>query len=119
MKYLIPGNVYNVDCYLDKTYIANLYTWLDIAGLFIFVVAFIWLIHFEAQEDIDMKHKNKLASNYTIEVHNLPDSCDESEIKEHFENLSSNRVANVVIVYNSEDEILSYKTRFISYKFCC
>lgn len=60
-----------------------------------------------------MKHKNKLASAYTIEVHNLPESCDESEIKDHFENLTLNKVANVVIVYNSEDEIRSYKRRYI------
>jgi len=100
-----------VDCYLDKAYLGNLYAWLDIAGMFVFFVALVWLFHFEKQEELDLEKVSMYASSFAIEVSNLPDECTEDEVKDHFEALSNEKVSYVTIVYDSESEIKAYKKR--------
>ena len=62
------GNIYETDCKLDKAALGNLYTWLDIGGIFFLMIAIWWLNYFEDIEENDINKLTLFVSSYTVKV---------------------------------------------------
>ena len=105
------GNIYKVNCMLDKSFLGNLYTWLDLGGAFLFIIAVYWLDHFEKIEEADINKLTQFASSFAIKVSNLPHLFTEAELVSHFEKFVKYKIAAIYVAYDNEDEIETYKLR--------
>eukprot|EP00981_Chlorochromonas_danica_P004112 scaffold801_cov178-Ochromonas_danica.AAC.17 len=109
-----------VDCSLDTSSLALLYSCLDIAASATIFIAFLWLFIFERYEQHKLEEATIRASMYTIEVSHLPPDATEDEIASFFENMlvsggtytaKKQRVVSVSLAFDNVEEIETCKKR--------
>ena len=111
------GNIFDVNCQLDKDDLGWLYTWLDISGIFVLILGFLWLMKYEEVERKDLDQYRLFASAYAVKVTCLPEDVTEEELKNHFNRLLHNeKVLDVTIAYDDHDQIASYRQRNVVIK---
>ena len=109
------GNIYDVNCYLEKDYLSFLYSWLDLFGMVVYIIGMWWLYTFEAVEERDLlsNDTSASASDYTVKVTNLPQQFTRVELMEHFNKILGKRgvVVDANVAYDDEDIIQIHRTR--------
>ncbi len=109
----IPGcsnKYYNVNCYVEKSDLAEMYSGIIFCIAFFVSLALIWLVVFE-QKEADLDNFSLFASAYSIMVGNLPPDADENSLKEHFKKLVDCDIADLYFAYDNEDIIADFMAR--------
>jgi hypothetical protein len=99
-------------CNISKQHLAVFYSLLDAAGTVIVILGWLWLRKFEQKEAKNLNRKTVTASDFTICVQNLPsNNTTESQLAEHFEKVTREKVADVNLALDNEAEITLFLKR--------
>merc|ERR1711991_504780 len=85
------GNIFDVDCQLDKDNLGWIYSWIDIGGILVLSIGLYWLIQYEQIELEDLDQHRLFASSYSVKVTCLPEDVTVQELKDHFNRLLHNK----------------------------
>ena len=111
----IPGcdaAEFNFDrCDVSKNRLAWILAYLDVAGIFFFVLAWLWLCKFHGKESRVLNRSTVSASDYTIRLMSVPGDATELELAHFFAELTGEAVAAVHLAFNNGKEITSYIQR--------
>ena len=111
----IPGcnaDDFQVDiCSIGKDSLGLFYSYIDVIGTIIVIIAYIWLQKFEGQETLNLGRSTVKASDYTITVRNIPHDSTETQIKAHFAKVTGEAVSSVSLAFANADEIRMYIER--------
>lgn len=103
---------YQLDyCKIDKNTIAILYSMLDVTGTLIVILGYYWLKSFEKSEEDHLNRTTVTASDYTLQISNIPKNITEREIAAHFAQITSSPIAEVNLAFNNAKEIQMYMRR--------
>ena len=103
---------YQLDyCKIDKNTIAILYAMLDVTGTLIVILGYYWLKSFEKSEEDHLNRTTVTASDYTLQISNIPRNITEREIAAHFAQITSSPIAEVNLAFNNAKEIEMYMRR--------
>lgn len=106
------GYDYNgISCSITPTELASMYCWLDVGGIMVVLIAYVWLRIFERKEGVILNKNTVTVSEFSVKVSNLPKVCTPQELKAHLAKVTRHAVANVVFAYNNSDEIKAYRKR--------
>lgn len=97
---------YKIDCTMSRYTLGQLYSWSDIIIVSLILLGYLWLFHFEREEEKHLNKNTLFASQYTIMVTNLPPTITEEELKNHFQEAAkSYPIAQMSVAYDNEAEI--------------
>ncbi|GFH46056.1 hypothetical protein CTEN210_02530 [Chaetoceros tenuissimus] len=103
---------YQMDyCKISKNTIAILYAMLDVTGTLIVILGYYWLKSFEKSEEDHLNRTTVTASDYTLQISNIPKNITEREIAAHFAQITSSPIAEVNLAFNNAKEIQMYMRR--------
>ena len=94
-----------------KNDLAFFYAFIDVVGTAVFVIAWLWLRHFEAKEFRVLRRSTVSASDYTIRLTSVPDDTTEKDLAVHFAEVTGQAVAAVHLAFNNSQEIDMYIQR--------
>lgn len=98
-------------CTVNKNQLAQLYAGADFLGIFIFLVAVVWLRYFERQEGRVVDRRLITIDKYSILVEWVPPNSTEAEMAQHLERVTSHKVARVVYAEDNAHLIRLYIKR--------
>ena len=75
-------------CELHRASLGTFYTSIDLAISMFLLIAYCWLFYFERKEEKEQMKKSYYASQFTVQVRNLPEKFLEHELEEYFVNLA-------------------------------
>ena len=78
----------NNACELHRSSLGTFYTSIDLAVSMFLLIAYSWLFYFERKEEKEQMKKAYYASQFTVQVRNLPEQFQEHELEEYFVNLA-------------------------------
>ncbi|KAL9185465.1 hypothetical protein ACHAXT_003242 [Thalassiosira profunda] len=98
-------------CEIEKNKLARFYAFIDVVGVIIFVLAWLWLRNFEAKESRVLNRSTVSAADYTIRLTSVPADTTEKELAIHFAELTGQAVSAVHLAFNNAREIDMYVQR--------
>lgn len=106
------GYSYNgVDCDITPETLALMYCYLDLSGVVLVIIAYIWLRIFETKEEYLLDKNTLTAAEFSVKFDNLPPECTEAELKAHLAKVTKQGVSSVVFAHNNYEEIKAYRKR--------
>lgn len=73
------------ECEISKETLAKIYAFLDVAGVVLVLIGYIWLSRLQRHEDVVVNQYSLTVDDYSIYVTNVPPDCTADEVQLHFE----------------------------------
>lgn len=105
-----------LDCTLTETQVAMLYTYTDVAACLFLYVSFLWMKAFQKREAQYLDRHTVTASDFTVQVTNVPPAVTETDLKVHFARALNLPVVQVALGYDNAQEIEQHKERGVLMK---
>ena len=105
------GRIHHFIDSTEKNALAFLYASIDVVGTVFFVIAWLWLRKFEANESRVLRRDTVTASDFTIRITSIPEDTTEKDLGVHFARVTGQAVAAVHLAFNNAQELNMYIQR--------
>lgn len=85
------------NCAITRNTLGVFYSGFDILICITVLAGFAWIRFFEKQEEVLLDKNTVFASMYTLQVKNLPQSCDEAKLRHHIRDVLGNQKCVVAV----------------------
>jgi len=98
-------------CAYDRSTVAMWYTIMDICAMVLFLLSLRWLHHFEHVEGRQITKHHLTVDEYTVQAITVPPYCTEDSLKQFFEHVAGEPVADVFLIQDNGEILELYVKR--------